>query len=666
MKSVLWSSVRSLQTHCRLLQKDQRGNVVVFLALASLPMMVVAGAAIDYTRLNAARANLQAAADAAALAGAQADPPTLANAQATAQRIFDGHLGANGATMTLSRSADGTTHLEATKIVPTTIMQIVGKKTMVINLVSEAVAFSGGAIEVALALDNTGSMVNDMPALRTAATNLVNGLFTSASGNPNFRMSVIPFVAAVNPGRDILEADSATIDKAGKSKWNGQPMKWQWIAHQANCTQTWPSSGGGGSSSGPGTGGQGAWLTDFFWPAKKIATELFGIKQAWADSGVTPGTMTPLQGSSQLLVGGKFVPTGFIATPKSPDTGNCDLLSNPGIISNWDLFQRIPSTTAAGASWSGWKGCVEARPNLSNGAYKDYDVTDDEPAILDPNSQYVPYFWPDEADAFATWVPTYANNYLLDGTLKTGSTTTLQSDPTGNPKNNGLQKQWGHFDDDLWRRNFNLLKYNGVNRANISEAGINTSGPNKACPDPVLPLTNSQQTILNKISGLTYWNGGGTIISEGMAWAWRTLSPNKPFATALPYDKKNQKVIVLMTDGKNELGENGRYSDGTLDSPTYSQYSAYGYLRNGRFPQETFTSATDHFNDRLNKVCQNAKAKDITVFTVLFRETDPTIKSILASCASKPEYAYTSSSGADLVSAFGQIGGKISQLRLKR
>ncbi|MCC0002474.1 MAG: hypothetical protein H6871_05595 [Methylobacteriaceae bacterium] len=43
------------------------------------------------------------------------------------------------------------------------------------------------------------------------------------------------------------------------------------------------------------------------------------------------------------------------------------------------------------------------------------------------------------------------------------------------------------------------------------------------CPDPILRLTNVKADVTAKINNLKYWQSGGTIISEGVAWAWRTL-----------------------------------------------------------------------------------------------------------------------------------------------
>ena len=53
----------------RRFRRDRRGATAIAVALMLVPMIISAGAAVDYARISAARAQLQAAADAAALAG---------------------------------------------------------------------------------------------------------------------------------------------------------------------------------------------------------------------------------------------------------------------------------------------------------------------------------------------------------------------------------------------------------------------------------------------------------------------------------------------------------------------------------------------------------------------------------------------------------------------
>jgi Flp pilus assembly protein TadG len=57
---------------------EQRGSVAIIFALAMVPVLGMAGAAIDYGAASSARAQMAQASDAAALAAAKAPVTTLA------------------------------------------------------------------------------------------------------------------------------------------------------------------------------------------------------------------------------------------------------------------------------------------------------------------------------------------------------------------------------------------------------------------------------------------------------------------------------------------------------------------------------------------------------------------------------------------------------------
>ncbi len=167
--------------------------------------------------------------------------------------------------------------------------------------------------------------------------------------------------------------------------------------------------------------------------------------------------------------------------------------------------------------------------------------------------------------AYSASTQGFHNNYLPDGV-------------------NDLPASWGWtpLQSVGWGNGQFLLKYDGATKAAIiretpDSSGV-TYGPNAGCPDPVMRLTNNQGNVLSKINNLNYWQSGGTVISEGLTWAWRTLSPNAPYADGAAYGAKGvTKVIVLMTDGVNELIDNGNNATSFITA-NLSDYSAYGYL----------------------------------------------------------------------------------------
>jgi Flp pilus assembly protein TadG len=648
-------------------REDRGGNIAVMFAIILFAVLGVVGASTDYGRKLSATAKAQGAADAAALAIAT-NPKTANENLTTAKNVISAHLtGAAGLNIVVTQPASLAYRVTLTYKMPTSLMQVIGFRTMDVAVTSDASAGSGGPVEVALALDNTGSMRNDMPALRAAAADFAKNVFSS--GGANVKMSVVPYVAAVNPGANTWPL--WMIDSSAKSMWHGYFMTWSWIAIQPNCTPNWMTGGGGGGGGTPGSSSSGdrSDAIDILAPLTRFARSLFGVSHAQAQT--TANTIPPLLPDAKSPTSeGFFLPNGFTYDPAATSGDTCAHLVNTAPISNLDLFARMPGTV--------WKGCVEARPSSNDllaGGYgsgnPDFDVTDDPPVASNANSLFTPYFWPDESDyqnnvynAPGPYPPPsgagYHNNYLADG-VSPATWSYDMTDPSGAKiRHDGMQ-------------NNTLFKYNGTAPAIIREAGnADTYGPNASCPDPVLRLTSSAAAVDSKINSLSYWTGGGTVISEGLMWAWRSLSPNLPFADGKPYDKANRKVIVLMTDGVNGLADNNIWSN------VVSDYSAYNYLGAGRqgpltptwAPQFTFDRMTAFLDERTRAACANAKAKGIEIYTVFFNRGTMTAaqqassRNLLSSCASTPQNLYEAKDATTLQVAFGQVGSAIGKVRL--
>ncbi len=623
-------------------RRDERGNVAIIFGLALLPIMGLTGASIDYSRSSQLRAKMGVAADAAVLVAVKSNNLTLAQRQAAANAAFNANLGADASLVsvsgTLTKLTGNAYRYEATANYNYSVIQVVPGMGSYSQLSVAAEANAGdGKLEVALVLDNTGSMNSDMQALRTAARDFTNILFDSAGGGTDLKMSVVPYVAAVNPGR--MNLGMSSIDTRGESDWQARNLRWRWIGFIPNCNNDpyWVPGPPGGPWTPPDTGtpGNGASLQDALRKFADIGRELFGVKSAAAQVGTygTPNRTAPFLGNT-ITVDPPY--TSARVTGKVPAGFNYDatwakcVLSNPGQIANLDLFDGIATRNGRAQ----WKGCVEARP-------EPFDVTDDPPTAGDPRTRFSPYFWPDEPGQGNRGNSLgYVNNYMDDGTTPAPFS------------NNGWEWEW----------QANLFKYDGVNRnVNFSENPPNTSGPNMACPDELLRLTNNRATVLSKISGLSHWNGGGTISSEGIMWGWRTLSPKLPFADGVPYRTEgNKKVLVVMTDGENEIGGNNP------GGPVMSHYNAYGYMRWGRFPTENFQRASQYLDSRMLQACTNAKAEGIQVITILFRVNTANSRNLLRSCATSGQLFYIASNTAELQEAFTKIAETIGKIRLSK
>jgi Flp pilus assembly protein TadG len=151
-------------SHCfgiRRFLSDRSGSTAVIFAIALMPLAVATGAAMDYSRASATRAELQKALDAAVLAAAiEASKGGLAT---TVQGVVQSYFKAN-AKLTgnpeISSSVDnvaGAVAATAQLPVQTSFRQLAGIASIPVSATSQAI-YSVGMSEIALALDTTGSM----------------------------------------------------------------------------------------------------------------------------------------------------------------------------------------------------------------------------------------------------------------------------------------------------------------------------------------------------------------------------------------------------------------------------------------------------------------------------------------------------------------------------
>ncbi len=225
MQHVLRRRARTLATNfLKRFSYDQGGNLAMIFALSLLPLTAAAGAAVDLNRAFIVQQRLERALDAAGLAVGAAPATTEAEMLATAQSFFnanynDQETGVPGTLMLTP--GDGSVTLAVTAELPTTIMSVVGFDSMTVG--SEiTVVRESKSLEIAMVLDNTGSMAwnGKIGALRTAAEDLVSILFGDQDQPELLRMSLVPFVTAVNIKAEGF--DMAWMDVNGESRYHGE------------------------------------------------------------------------------------------------------------------------------------------------------------------------------------------------------------------------------------------------------------------------------------------------------------------------------------------------------------------------------------------------------------------------------------------------------------
>jgi hypothetical protein len=174
------------------------------------------------------------------------------------------------------------------------------------------------------------------------------------------------------------------------------------------------------------------------------------------------------------------------------------------------------------------------------------------------------------------------------------------------------------------------------------------------CLNPIVPLTTSQQTVVNAIRGMIVNVGGykpSTYIPAGLIWGVNVLSPTAPFAEGQAYDSRNRrprKVMVLMTDGANTLRFNA--SDGRHVAP------------NGNAANQASQIAQTYKD--MDDICTYAKSQGIEVFTVSFAITDPTARSAMLKCATSATHNFDATDRVSLSNVFKNIALSLQNVRI--
>jgi Flp pilus assembly protein TadG len=183
----------------------QGGNVALTVGLSAVPMFGLVGSAIDYSRMNTFKAEMQGALDATAIMLAREAVGTAPAAlQAKAQSYFVANFNRPGAvnvSANATYTGGGTSSMRVTASaqVPTTFMRMFGHDSVTVQGESTA-KWGNTRLRIALALDTTGSMASDgkMVALKTATNSLLDQLQNIAHNTEDVYVSIVPFSKDVN------------------------------------------------------------------------------------------------------------------------------------------------------------------------------------------------------------------------------------------------------------------------------------------------------------------------------------------------------------------------------------------------------------------------------------------------------------------------------------
>ncbi|HVZ54419.1 MAG TPA: pilus assembly protein [Pseudolabrys sp.] len=363
----------------------QEGQVAIIFALVLIPLIGFVGAAIDYSRANSVKADLQAAVDSTALMvskkAAALDSGAL---QSLAQNYFNAmftRAEANNVSIGASYSSAGGSHvvITANASVATEFMRILGVDTIGISASSTA-RWGSNRLRVALVLDTTGSMADDgkIAALKTATKNLLTQLQSAASIDGDVYVSIIPFAKNVNADSSNYNASWIDwTDWAGEpqilntARGGSKPSNWDQITGGSTCPFT-NSSYGFTCTSGPANG------------APSVST----IPSIGSYAGyICPSKDSGYKDANKIGIyyNGCYnsVPTTTTTTTTvcTGRTCSCGSLSNCSCTGSGSNKVCKQTTTTTGApythTWianahSTWNGCLTDRGSYS-GPVSDYD-----------------------------------------------------------------------------------------------------------------------------------------------------------------------------------------------------------------------------------------------------------------------------------------------------
>lgn len=210
---------------CRSFRDDLRGNVAMIIALATVPVVGCIGLAVDAGSALRRQERLQAAVDSGVLAGLKAMPHQDDDGVTdAANRYIQTNFGGLPYELTevLIDRTNSRVEISAKSENRTVFGGIFGIRK--IDVAANAVAAGGGTVELAMVLDNSGSMADAgrIEALREASTELVDTLMDDAALAGRVSIGVVPFSTAVNVGP--ANATQTWMDRSGRSPLHGENL----------------------------------------------------------------------------------------------------------------------------------------------------------------------------------------------------------------------------------------------------------------------------------------------------------------------------------------------------------------------------------------------------------------------------------------------------------
>ncbi|RIJ16103.1 Tad domain-containing protein [Henriciella mobilis] len=210
-------------------RRNERGNVAMIFALALIPMLIVAGFAIDAQLAFSKKDKIQYAVDSAVLAGARMMQSTSDQKAVTKHsRDYFAAIMSNENedltcdTLVIDFSAPEEITGNVTCYQPTTLMNLIGRTKVQINTTSVA-TYGTGRVDVSFVFDVSGSMnswgrIYDLKeAAKAAAETLLPEPGSSSDGD--VRIAMVAYNSMVNAGPYFEE-----VTGLKKNRWHSEDV----------------------------------------------------------------------------------------------------------------------------------------------------------------------------------------------------------------------------------------------------------------------------------------------------------------------------------------------------------------------------------------------------------------------------------------------------------
>ena len=618
------------------LRRDVRGNTLVIVGAALIPLTGIIGSGVDMSRAYMAKTRLQTACDAAALAGRRVmSNDQMSSAVTTeATRFFNynfnqGQYGTAAFTPVVTRPSTGTVRVAASTTIPTTVMKMFGFTSLPLNVTCDA-SLSFVNTDVVLVLDVTGSMdefidgTRKIVSMRDAVMALYDELQpiqTQLQANGmRLRYGVVPYSSTVNVGNLIRAVNAGYLTDSAEyqtrvavydtpATFEGIPgtadppvtQNYGSSISQAECDKYGRNVSFSGFSPSATSGGPPYWVRTY------ENNEAQGVDWGWSGASDTSGTNRSCRRryvqSDAVVTSYRFTRWSYeaesidVGTFNNPATSVTYATNSNGTVTNagtYDPLELAAAGSGVSTTTNSWNGCIEERDTVSTiTASSGYTIP---AAAYDLNINLIP-----------------------------------------------------NSDDTRWRPMFPEIAYR--RNAGSSSATAGTQMDDSACPYSARRLQAWSRTDLqNYVNALQ--PTGNTYHDIGMIWGARLLSNQGIFSADNPDTFNGMPVsrhIIFMTDG--------------IMQPSCSVYGAYGIEQNslrvtgsGSCPQQT-----ERHTQRMKMVCNAAKAMGYSVWVIAFGTS---LQSHLTECASNANQASTASNRDELITRFREIGSNIGALRL--